>query len=105
MIENQPFCLEESFYLKKLVGTLSPEIAEKSIFEHLRVQKNIPSFSDKYLSVLLLPHDKAQVLKLEEGAPSLFVEETYFFADGRPFDYSSTYYHPDYAHFYLQSNN
>ncbi|WP_297077533.1 GntR family transcriptional regulator [uncultured Enterococcus sp.] len=103
-IRGQVFCFEQSYYKQDIVPFLNRAIAEDSIFDYLEKGLNLQiGFSDKYLKVARVKEDIAHFLELNVKDPVLFIEELYYTAAGKPFDFSKNYYHPDYSQFFIQS--
>lgn len=103
-IRGQVFCFEQSYYKQDIVSFLNRAIAEDSIFDYLEKGLNLQiGFSDKYLKVARVKEDIAHFLELNVKDPVLFIEELYYTAAGKPFDFSKNYYHPDYSQFFIQS--
>lgn len=103
-IRGQVFCFEQSYYTKELVPFLSQAIVEESIFDYLEkgLQLQI-GFSDKYLKIIPAKDQIAKHLALQPKDPVLFIEEVYYTTNGKPFDFSKNYYHPEYSQFFIQS--
>ena len=104
--EGKPFVLEESYYPKSIIPFMSREIAEGSIFDYIKdgLKKEI-RFSDKYMRVRKLRADEAKYLELEEGDPCLEVYDTFYLANGTPFDSSKLVYNYQNSKFYDQSSD
>lgn len=103
-IRGQVFCFEQSYYNQEIVTFLNQAIAEDSIFEYLEKGLHLQiGFSDKYLKIARVKKEIAEFLDLSAKDPVLFIEEIYYTASGRPFDFSKNYYHPDYSQFFIQS--
>ena len=104
--EGKPFVLEESYYPKSIIPFMSKEIAEGSIFDYIKdgLKKEI-RFSDKYMRVRKLRADEAKYLELEEGDPCLEVYDTFYLANGTPFNSSKLVYNYQNSKFYDQSSD
>ena len=103
-IENQIFCLEESYYDKETVPYINKEIAEHSIYAYVKnVLKVKLGYSDKFLQVVKLTDDVAELLELKEGDPALVTEEIFHKANGETFNFSKITYHYVYSQFYAAS--
>lgn len=104
--EGKPFVLEESYYRKSIIPFMSKEIAEGSIFDYIKegLKKEI-RFSDKYMRVKTLNAEEAKYLELKKGDPCLEVFDTFYLANGTPFDSSKLVYHYQNAKFYDQSSD
>lgn len=103
-IENQIFCVEESYFKKDLVPYINKEIAEHSIYQYLTdVLKIKIGYSDKFLHVIKLSEEMASLLELQAGDPALLSEEIFHAAKGEPFNYSKVTYHYIHSQFYTHS--
>lgn len=102
---NQPFCLEESYFPKKIIPFLTETIAEESLFTYFTeaLKLNI-GFSDSYLHVGQLDETTAHLLDLPVGAPGLTSEQIIHLSTGEPFDYSKITYHYQHAQFFLATS-
>ncbi len=104
--DGKPFVLEESYYRKSIVPFMSKEIAEGSLFDYIKegLKKEI-RFSDKYMRVRKLTAEEAKYLELEEGDPCLEVHDTFYLANGEPFDSSKLVYNYKNSKFFDQSSD
>lgn len=102
VIEGRPFCIEDSFYSKKVIVYLNKEIAEKSVYQYLidDLKLNI-GFSDSFFRIGQLNHEEAMLLEEPENAATLRVESIYYLHNGQPFNYSVLKYHKDQAQFFV----
>lgn len=103
-INDQPLCVEESYFDKDIVTYLNKEIIRESIFTYLRegLGLNI-GFSDSYLFVNTLNEEEATHLQLDVGAPKLRMESIFYLANGRPFNFSMLTYNYQQSQFFIQS--
>lgn len=85
---------------------MSKEIAEGSLFDYIKegLKKEI-RFSDKYMRVRKLTAEEAKYLELEEGDPCLEVHDTFYLANGEPFDSSKLVYNYKNSKFFDQSSD
>lgn len=101
-VDGKPYSIEESYYVKSIVLYLNQEIIEESIFRYLLDNLNIaPGFTDHYITLKTLNKTEADLLVLEEGAPTHLLESIFFLKDGVPFDYSKVIYQQD-TQFFVQ---
>lgn len=105
-IEGRVFCVEESYYDKRIVLYLNEQICSESIFQHLTKNLNIKiSFLDQYLRVGKLNAHNAGLLNLPEGDPSILIETLYYTTSGVPFDLSKITYHYEESQFFVQGSS
>ncbi|MGL5915364.1 MAG: GntR family transcriptional regulator, partial [Culicoidibacterales bacterium] len=99
---GQPFCLEESYFPRKIIPFLTEAIAEESLFTYFaKALKINPGFSDSYLHVIQLDQATAQLLDLPIDSPALTSEQIIHLSTGEPFDYSKITYHYQNSQFFL----
>lgn len=92
-VDERPFDLEYSWYLKSIVRYLNREIAEGSIYRYLREDVGIAiAFSDKILRTEKLDASDAKLLELPEGDPALIVEDDAYTSNGQLFNASRNLY-------------
>ncbi len=105
-IEGRKFSVEESYYLKDIVPYLNQEIVEDSIFNYLVNDLKLkPGFTDQFLRVSKLNEPDAQLLNLNSGDPTIFLESIFYLDNGRPFDYSKVLYHYEETQFFIQGTS
>lgn len=105
-IDNHPICIENSYYVKDVIPILTPETAEKSLFEYISAHSDISiGFADHYLQIDYLDTKKASLLDLEPSSPCLRFEETYYLQNGVPFNYSNNFYSHKYGKFSIPSSH
>ncbi|MGX7031366.1 GntR family transcriptional regulator [Vagococcus zengguangii] len=103
-IEEQIFCVEESYFNKMTVPYVNKEIAEQSLYQYLtNVLKVKIGYSDKFLHVIKLSEQVAQLLELEKDDPALLTEEIFHKGNGEPFNFSKITYHYVNSQFYMAS--
>jgi GntR family transcriptional regulator, transcriptional regulator of bglA len=105
-VDDKLYCLEQSYYRKKLICYLNTDIVERSIFSYIQENYNINiGFSDKYFQVIKLDANIAKYLGLQAGDPALCVEEIFYTSSGEPFDFSKIIYHYENARFCIQNHS
>ena len=103
-IEKQIFCVEESYFNKTTVPYVNKEIAEQSLYQYLtNVLKVKLGYSDKFLHVIKLSEETAQLLDLKKDDPALLTEEIFHKGNGEPFNFSKITYHYINSQFYMAS--
>ncbi|MCI2946905.1 GntR family transcriptional regulator, transcriptional regulator of bglA [Staphylococcus caledonicus] len=101
-LDNNPLCIETSYFNKDLVPFLDTHIAEDSIFDYLQTQLNINiGFSDIYFYIDFLLENEATKLNLQSHDPCMRHDLTFYTTKGEPFDYSNIVYHYKYANFFI----
>ncbi|OEH91537.1 GntR family transcriptional regulator [Bacillus solimangrovi] len=93
-LNDEPFVIEESYFNKDTIIFLNKEICEGSIFEYIteELKLNI-GFADKVISADKLEQEDATLLGLQEGDPTLVVENTVFLNTGVIYDFSREKFH------------
>ena len=105
-IDGKIMCYEESYYKKSIVPFLNREIVEKSIYEYLETAFNIyTSFQDRYLNVITLDEEFAQLLELNVNDPALVLDNQCYLSSGIIFNYSKIIYHYKNTQFYDQTTS
>lgn len=105
-INNEIMCYEESYYKRSIVPYLTKEIANGSIFEYLNNALNLNiGFSDRYLNIIKLDKDIADLLELDANDPAMTVSEQIYLSSGLMFNFSKIIYHYKHTQFYSQSTS
>ena len=105
-INNEIMCYEESYYKRSIVPYLTKEIAKGSIFEYLNNALNLNiGFSDRYLNIIKLDKDIADLLELDANDPAMTVSEQIYLSSGLMFNFSKIIYHYKHTQFYSQSTS
>ncbi|WP_278279540.1 MULTISPECIES: GntR family transcriptional regulator [Clostridium] len=92
-MNDEPFTIEESFFNKDIILYLNEDICKKSIYDYIINDLKLKiKFADKIISCEKLNKDEALLLHLNEGDPSLIVENTVFLSNGTIFDFSREKY-------------
>ena len=101
-LDNNPLCIETSYFNTDLVTHLDNNIAEKSIFDYLQTQLKVNiGFSDIYFYIDFLSENEAQLLNLKKNDPCMRHDLMFYTSKGIPFDYSNIIYHYKYANFFI----
>lgn len=92
-LNSEPYAYEESYYNKEIIPYLNKEICDDSIYEYIEkaLKLNI-GFADKVVYCEKLKENEAKILGLNEGEPTLVVENTAFLNTGVVFDVSREKY-------------
>ena len=103
-VDEKPFDLEYSWYLKSIVRYMNREIAEGSIYRYLREDVGITiAFSDKIMRIEKLGAFDAELLGLPEGDPALIVEDDAYTSNCQLFNASKNLYDWTRAKFFTLS--
>lgn len=101
-LDNNPLCIETSYFNQDLVTHLDETIAERSIFDYLQTELKIHiGFSDIYFYIDFLSENEAPQLNLKPNDPCMRHDLTFHTNKGIPFDYSNIVYHYQYANFFI----
>ena len=73
----------------------SKEAVETSLYEALERHGHRPVRALQRLRAVLFTEEQAQLLGVAEGAPGLLIERRGFLRDGRPVEYTQSYYRGD----------
>ena len=91
--DGNPICVEACYYNKDLIPYINKEIAEKSIYKYITEDLKLTiGFADKSIYCDKLNKEQAEILQLEEGDPSLIIDEVVFLGNGYIFDLSQVVY-------------
>ena len=100
--DGKPTVIEESCYAASVIPHIDEQIANESIFTHLKeVLKIRFGFSESYLVVEKLSKDEAKLLKLRSGDPRPCKITTFYLSDRTPFNYSKTIFHYKQSKFFI----
>lgn len=92
-MNEEPFTIEESFFNKDIILYLNEDICKNSIYEYIVNDLKLKiKFADKVISCEKLNKTEALLLNLNEGDPSLIIENTVFLSNGMIFDFSREKY-------------
>lgn len=97
-LNGETIAVEESFFNKDIIPYLNKEICESSIYKYIKedLKLNI-GFADQIIYAEKLSKEEAQLLNLEEDAPTLIIENTVFLNSGVIFDISQGKFNYKYA--------
>lgn len=92
-LNSEPYAYEESYYNKDIIPYLNKEICDDSIYEYIEnaLKLNI-GFADKIVYCEKLNEDEGKLLGLNEGDPTLVVENIAFLNTGLVFNVSREKY-------------
>lgn len=100
--DNQPLCIEDTYYLKSVVPYLGKEICEQSVYSYIQNDLGINfGLTDKYVSCDIFTKEQSEILGISEGRPCLIIEDRAYTTSGILFNASKTYYVHDKAKFFL----
>lgn len=100
LIDDQPFMIETGYIPIKIIPTLSPDILESSIFNHLESTKG-KTVTRAYLTLTVEPSSSAdqRLMNLKPTEPTGIMEGVFFLDDGTPFEVSNMRIHYQYMRF------
>lgn len=100
LIDDQPFMIETGYIPIKIMPTLSPTVAESSIFNYLEEVKN-QTVTRSYMTIAAAPstaHDQ-ELMGLLSTEPVGLMEGVFFLDDGTPFELSNMRVHYRYMRY------
>lgn len=101
-LDGTPFSFETSYMPIYRIPNLKRQDAEQSIFSYIRNKLHLQiQSSHRIVRVRGANEQEAEELKVAPGSPVADVRETYFLANGVPFNYSITTHEP--SHFALET--
>lgn len=105
-LDDQPLCVENTFYRKKITGTLPIDSIKTSIFQYLSDQNIIKiGFVDTYFKIIELNPELERLLEISSYPQSIQFQQTYYSTSGIPFNYSEIVYSPELSRFFLPSGS
>ena len=101
LVDDIPYALETSHYLKKYIKYLNTEIVMGSVFNYIQnVLELTIGFADKVVGARLLTPMESKHLKLGENFPALVTNDTVYLSGGQIFDVSTIVYNSELVKFY-----
>ena len=102
IVDSIPYAVEYTYYNKEIVPYMGHEIVEGSIFDYLKNDLKLSfGFADKYISAAKLNANDSQLLQLNEGDPSIVIEDNVHLNNGVLFNSSKIIYNYQLANFYM----
>lgn len=100
LIDDQPFMIETGFIPIKIIPTLSPAVAEQSIFNYLEEAKG-KSITRSFMTITVEPSNEVdqKELNLTPTEPVGVMEGVFFMDDGTPFELSNMRIHYQYMRY------
>lgn len=93
-IDDAPISVEYTYYNKDLIPYIDEEIASGSLYGYIKEELGLNlGYADKIITCEALEASTAILLGLEEGAPTLIVEDEAYLSNGQLFNSSHIYYH------------
>lgn len=103
-LEGELYCLEQAYFLTKLIPVLTVEAVNDSILTFLKETYAItPTSSDDFVSVEQLTADQASLLERPVGDSVLCLSQLNYCGNGTFFNYSITHYVYPGIHFYFHA--
>lgn len=104
IIDNKPFVVEYSYYIKDKVKYLNEEIAADSIFTYLKEVVGLKfGFADKRISAEKLTAEAAKLLNLMKDDPTIVIKDQAYLANGELFNFSKLCYNFEEAQFFMHA--
>lgn len=94
IVDGKPFSIEVSYFKKDIIPYLNEEIALSSVYSYFieDLRLNI-GFADKVISCEKINKENAKLLELNEGDPTLLIENTVYLVNGTIFELSQSMFH------------
>lgn len=100
-IDQEPLSVEYTYYNKELIPYIDETIASGSLFGYIKNELKLNvGYADKMISCGKLDVSSAKLLGLNEGEPTLIVEDEAYLANGQMFNASRICYHFEKTKFY-----
>lgn len=100
-VDQEPFAIEYSLYIKSYVPLLNKEIIEQSIFQYIEQETDTSvGFADKMINTRLITKDEASLLNLKENDPAIVIDDTVYSKTGSIISYTSVVYNYTLASFF-----
>lgn len=105
IIDDKPFVVEYSYYVKDSVKYLNREIVESSIYNYLQNVVGLKfGFADKRINAEKLSKEAADLLGLNEDDPTIIIRDHSYLTNGDLFNFSSLCYHYEDAQFFMHAS-
>ncbi|MGG4489973.1 GntR family transcriptional regulator [Metabacillus idriensis] len=94
MVDQEPFSIEISYFIKDIVPYLNADIAKSSIYTYLidDLKLNI-GFADKVINCEKIDEESAKILQINALDPALIIENTVCLSNGKVFELSKSLFH------------
>lgn len=94
VVDGEPFSIEISYFKKDIVPYLNEEIAKSSIYSYIIEDLKLHiGFADKVVNCEKIDEEKANLLNVIPGDPTLIIENTVCLANGTIFELSQSIFH------------
>lgn len=105
IIDQKPFVVEYSYYIKDKVKYLNKEIVDGSIFAYLNEVVGLRfGFADKRVSAEKLSSETADLLNLNKDDPTIVIKDQAYLANGELFNFSKLCYNYEEAQFFMHAS-
>lgn len=105
IVDDVPYAVEYLYFNKDIIPYLNKEIVETSTYNYIQNDLHISfGFADKYISCQKLSKKESELLKLNEGDPSIIIEDNVYLTNGVLFNASHVVYNYQLAHFFLSTD-
>lgn len=102
IVDDMPYAIEYTYYNKNIIPYLNKDIVESSIYSFIKDDLHISfGFADKYISSRKLSSNESKLLELEEGDPTIIIEDNVYLSNGTLFNSSHVVYNYKLAHFFM----
>jgi Transcriptional regulators len=95
LADEKPIAVEQEFFSKAIVSTLTKEIAEDSIYGYLEKVGVTFSYVDQMIDAVRAEGEVAKQLEVVEGEPLVRMYLIAYLKNGTPFNCGFTYYRSD----------
>lgn len=93
IVDDEYLYIEESYYNKDFVTEITPEFAEKSLYNYIKNELGVNvGFSDKMIYCEKLNKENSELLMLNKDDPALVLESSSFLSNGQKFAFSKKYF-------------
>ncbi|WP_439425551.1 GntR family transcriptional regulator [Oenococcus alcoholitolerans] len=103
--DGEPIAFEIATVPVSIVGNVSRDQLSGGLYEYLEQQGLHFAKAIQEFSAVIPDQEIDQQLKLMSGQAALFLRQTSFLTDGRPFEFVRTYYAGDRYRVFLERNN
>ena len=92
-LDDEPFLVEHSYYLKSMVGEIPDSALKGSLFAFIDQKPGLKvGFIDSVIECEMITGTPARFFNLADGSPSLVVRDDSYLSSGKLFAFSKIFY-------------
>jgi GntR family transcriptional regulator len=107
LTDNHPVAVTQSYFSSKICPNFFAQpLVNESLYDTFRVRYHlVPQKASHWVEAVRISEDDAELLKISRHTPSLLLTLLSVLANGKPLEYSLTYWNGDAIKLYIENQN